>query len=106
MKILGKSSDTPSYNDTTFIVEISSNELEHIFSSSYSSDLTNKMRKLKIGDEVDMSTAFRYYEGIKSMFKNMQDTIDKFEKTKDIIYNFSRIMGPSVDNEKDSRTSD
>lgn len=100
MKVLGIAEKD--YSKVKYIVEITATELQHINNYSYGKPDYQRMEKLEPGNAVDLSLIHNYYDSICSLFHDMKDTIDKFEKTKDIIYNFSRIFGPEVKNEKDS----
>lgn len=100
MKVLGIAEKD--YSKVKYIVEITATELQHIFKYEYGKVDYKAMENLEQGRVLNLSLVHNYYDSICSLFNDMKDTIDKFEKTKDIIYNFSRIFGPEVKNEKDS----
>lgn len=100
MKVLGIVKKD--YSSVKYIVEITSNELQHIYNYQYGTPNYKEAESLETGQEIDLSLIHNYYESIRSLFHDMKDTIKTFDKTKDIVYNFSRIFGPKVEDEKDS----
>lgn len=100
MKVLGVGEEV--FSNRKYIVEISSRELQIIENAQYGKPDYLHLERLKPGDEINLTLVHDYYNEIVSTFKKMQDTVEKFESVKDIVYNFSRIFGPKVDNEKDS----
>jgi len=97
MKVLGISQKEKYGNSNTkYIMEVSSHELKILYNNMYGKD-ADVLDHLEPGHEIEVTILYQYFKAIKDMFKQMQDTITSFEKTKDIVYNFSRIFGPSVE---------
>jgi predicted proteasome-type protease len=97
MKVLGISQKEKYGNaNTKYIMEVSSHELKTLYNNMYGKDAEG-LEHLEPGSEIDVTTLYQYFNAIKDMFREMQDTIKSFEKTKDIVFNFSRIFGPKVE---------
>ncbi len=71
----------------SYIAEVSHEEIEKVYNLYY-----NKLGSLKVDQELDLGEGYNYTTDIKATCASMQASMEKFDKTKQMLLTFASII--------------
>lgn len=98
MKIIGKK------NSDVLICEISKDEIFTVFnhSSCYSCDDAKLVGKMEVGNEIDLSTGYKFSKDITAACESLQKSHKNFLRANDSMLAFAEMILRSKDKSEDN----